>query len=445
MTVASKIAFSLSEPVEVFDDNVALPGVVVDLSGTAISLRDELSYENGAPGVLCSLVALGDEDAASRYAGFVMSRLSRLRDVNWPDRAGSVQGVVIAASVFRNAGAKWDALRRHGISSLHAKLEAGSLLIGSAAATKRPLPSFATYDAMRGFARDALLLLAYDDEISTIALNMICETLVTLLSDDGQPMPVWGPPFVGSGDGADLESHRNYGNAHGATGVARTLLLARDVRRAHGLSVETVDGTISAYCEWLMGFEELGTPPMFSSSRLVNSTGLLADVQSRPSWCYGSAGHQAMLLSAGVLLNRPDWIAHSEQQLLASADREGECEDFGLCHGSSGLMLTLELCGRAIESAALLARSQEMAQRLRAAHSDNEQFGYVYQPKGLSKGADVPGILNGAGGIMIALDLASRVLSAPSALRSLLTQSPWLTMDLVESPGSSYATSGAAS
>lgn len=425
---AHRIAAALASPTDTFSAKSAIPAFAIDIAGGAILLRDQLSYENGAPGVLCALEASGYSAAVPEYSHFVESHINLIADSCWPDRAGSVQGSVIASHLWNGRGKAWAGIRRYGLRAVRQKLIAGARLIQRAAERGEPLPDFGTYDSMRGFARDALISLAYDEDLSRETLDLITDTLALLLTGDAGPMSVWGPPFVDTRAYTQLKRHYNFGNAHGATGVARVLLFAIQTRRSRGFASARSEAAVTAYCDWIIAESTSGTVPMYSGQSAPRGENAERDIQSRPSWCYGAAGHQALILSAGKLLGRANWVTLAEAELLDAARRSSECEDFGLCHGVAGLMLTLELCGRTADSQVLIDAAHELADSLRHSYSAEGPYGFVYQPKGLPEPAHVPGLLNGAAGILIALSVVERELSPETAFKWLLAQSPWLVM-----------------
>lgn len=201
----------------------------------------------------------------------------------------------------------------------------------------------------------------------------------------------------------------NFGLAHGVPGPLALLSLAWSA----GFRVPGQDEAIETMADWLLDwreYDESGRPYWTSYISLGYYTGrgeLPAPRPARPSWCYGAAGIARALGFAGAALSRPEWTAAGLAAVDATLARPVErwsITDPAICHGwASSLYLFAQLSWEHPGVSAYAGAADAMAERVVAAYDPATVFGFrFYQPSG-DVHLDLPGFLEGASGIALAL------------------------------------------
>jgi hypothetical protein len=267
------------------------------------------------------------------------------------------------------------------------------------------------YDLISGLTGLGLYHLVRHGLAASGMTTPVLKYLVALsepVSQHGISLPGWwsGTGPASTPDPAWSKGHLNLGMAHGIAGCLALLSGAMRVgiqvdghAKAVGELCATFDryrqgGSGSPWWPATISFSEysLGTP---SSGR-----------QTRPSWCYGTAGHARAQQLAGLALNDQERMRVAEHALAGCVlDRQvtGLLTDASLCHGWAGLVQAL--C-RATRDA---RDPRPLQTALRTARQGMEdQLTRTGPP-------DSSGLLEGTSGIMLAQNDLPRAGGAPPA------------------------------
>ncbi|UNZ16034.1 hypothetical protein HC362_01920 [Streptomyces sp. 891-h] len=109
---------------------------------------------------------------------------------------------------------------------------------------------------------------------------------------------------------------------------------------------------------------------------------------------------------AGRVLDRPEWTRAGFQAVQAMLRRPADewgINDHAQCHGWSGMLYLLELFELDHPEAGLRAATDEVAERPLNGFSPESAFGYRYYQPAADLHLDMPGFLDGAAGIALAL------------------------------------------
>jgi len=191
------------------------------------------------------------------------------------------------------------------------------------------------------------------------------------------------------------------GFAHGASGIAFALVRVGEYLRRERRPTGEVEASVRAYCEWL--FSRFGgiEIPMYvyeheGGSRYVPNGG-------GPSWCYGTAGQALLMFAAGDFLGDSTIIERGTDAALLSVERIASLGDNSLCHGLAGILAMVTVGHRVSEDPRLDRAEKLVRDRIVALYDSQSSFGFDYSPRNLRVAAPVPGLLNGATGVAIAL------------------------------------------
>jgi hypothetical protein len=267
----------------------------------------------------------------------------------------------------------------------------------------RRYPEHAPYDLIHGLAGIGVYALArWPRPGATQCILGVLEQLAERARYDRHGVYWWTPP---SWLGARQDYYRpggiDLGVAHGIAGVIPFLGRVDSL----GLATQTVrpllDGAVSWLLAHLVDTAAGPTVPKFVADGVEPEP-------TRTAWCYGDPGVAAALLLAARDVGEPAWAAEATALAMGAANRPPDqtgVVDAGLCHGSAGLAhlfnrmyqmtaepvladaarfwveRTLELCS------AELTRDATQTDAARAAW----------------KG---PGLLEGAAGVVLALEAA---------------------------------------
>ncbi len=231
---------------------------------------------------------------------------------------------------------------------------------------------------------------------------------------DGVPVPGWW--FDGTERmmvGPEFERGQvNFGLAHGIPGPLALLSLAWTA----GVRVAGQAEAIECIADWLLEWREKDewgnywtpyVPLAYYADRDAGQTPRPA----RASWCYGAPGIARALEFAAIALGRAEWAEaglEAFSSLLRRPVEDWGITDDALCHGWAGM---LHLCsqfdlshpgeefGRAADdiAAGLVDRFDPAA-----------PFGYRYYQPVADLYLDLPGLMEGAAGIALALDAYAR-------------------------------------
>lgn len=229
-------------------------------------------------------------------------------------------------------------------------------------------------------------------------------------------LPAWQRALAPSG-------YHNLGVAHGVPGILA--LLARVCEA--GVAVATARELLGRGVDWLLAQPPTHGVLRFPSWRLADGV-VDAGERSRLGWCYGDLGVSAALLGAARCVGEPRWARESLALARRAATLRGAdaaVRDAGLCHGAAGIAHIFNRMAQATGDATLAAAARHWFGRtLELRHPGAGIAGYrAWRPEAPSPWLDLPGFLQGAAGIGLAL-LAAISDVAPDWDRLLLVSIP---------------------
>ncbi|NSC25263.1 lanthionine synthetase [Streptomyces albus subsp. chlorinus] len=203
------------------------------------------------------------------------------------------------------------------------------------------------------------------------------------------------------------DGQANFGLAHGVPGPLGLLSLAW----SEGFRVAGQAEAITAMAEWLLEWREYDEAgpywtPYVPLRYYADRHGHGTPRPARPSWCYGATGTARALEMAGRALDRPEWTRAGLEAVAAMLRRPAEgwgIDDHALCHGWSGVLYQLKLWELAHPGAGFRTAADEVAARLLDGFDAGAPFGYRYHQPAADLLLDMPGFLDGAAGIALAL------------------------------------------
>ncbi len=197
------------------------------------------------------------------------------------------------------------------------------------------------------------------------------------------------------------------GIAHGIPGPLTLLSLAwRD-----GVRVPGQAEAIEVMAEWLLRWQEEDDAgpywvPRMSLPYYTDPGSHPVPEPARASWCYGALGTARALDLAGQALGRPSWTEAGVENVRAMVrrptDHWGVVND-ALCHGWASVLYPLSLLDAEHPQAGLAEAADDVAERLLRHFEPAAPFGYRYFRPSAGRYFDLPGFLDGAAGIALAL------------------------------------------
>ncbi|MET9670624.1 lanthionine synthetase C family protein [Streptomyces sp. NPDC006475] len=127
----------------------------------------------------------------------------------------------------------------------------------------------------------------------------------------------------------------------------------------------------------------------------------------RPSWCYGAPGISRSLQLAALALGEDDWLQLSYRSIRSLLDVPLDSwgiDNFALCHGWSGILHLLRFFRDGPDSERVVNVMDEIAYRIVSGVPGDVLARTRVSGRDLLPEADIPGLLNGATGIALALD-----------------------------------------
>lgn len=220
---------------------------------------------------------------------------------------------------------------RDRLGRAHARMDRGAL------------PTQAEFDSIRGMSGIGAHLLRrepYADLLRDVLAYVV--RLTEPLTDDGEQLPGWWSQVAPSGrPSPDYPGgHANHGMAHGIAGPLALLALAA----RSGITVPGQRESIRRICDWFDRWRQDGPagpwwPYVLTRAQLRGEKPLI-EGPSRPSWCYGAAGHARSQQLAALALGdsaRQQAAENALARALTDSGHVGLTKDRSLCHGYAGL------------------------------------------------------------------------------------------------------------
>jgi hypothetical protein len=280
---------------------------------------------------------------------------------------------------------------RHFLERAHVRMDAG-----------RALPALAEFDSIRGLSGFGAYLLRY--ETDPALLRDVLAYLVRLTEPvkvHGELLPGWWSDLAPSGrPSPDYPGgHSNHGMAHGIAGPLA--LLALCARR--GVCVSGHLEAIDRICAWFDRWRQESPsgswwPHLITRAQYRGEQGF-AQRPSRPSWCYGTAGHARSQQLAALAVGDTARQQEAERALVLALTDSGQLAlttDRSLCHGYAGMA---HIARAAAADAATPDLAACVPTLLREVGTDPETVAAsLLQPEG----GDI-GLLEGGSGVALAL------------------------------------------
>jgi lantibiotic biosynthesis protein len=231
----------------------------------------------------------------------------------------------------------------------------------------------------------------------------------------GEMSERWAPGVTWRSTGGDYD----LGAAHGVAGVIATLgrtcaaagVGARTRRRARSL----LDRAVA----WLLAQElPRGAGSCFPYG-VESGASRSPGVPSRLAWCRGDPGIAATLAVAAMCTGEREWLRAARRIAVAAAARPFEGSgvlDAGLCHGAAGVGHLFHRVYLATGDERLAEAARAWLLRAVAMRSDRARYGWestIVDANGGERTGSFPGLLSGAGGVVLAL-LAATGDASPS-------------------------------
>lgn len=273
-------------------------------------------------------------------------------------------------------------------------------------------PAYAgTVDTLGGLAGEGRYLLARGHPAAADVVEALAP-LTRPLKVDGLTVPGWwSAPTERTVVAPEFDRGRLcFGLAHGVGGPLMFLALAKQA----GLDSPTLDQTLTTLTEELWSWrddDEHGPywTPYRPLDHLRRRPGRRPD-PARASWCYGSFGLAVVLDQVGRAIGQQNWRVRAREVALAQLRRPPNrlgLRDPGLCHGWSGHLFLIDTLCRS----GILDGSNDLVTRARAAAAEHtlsaldadHPFAIRMPHPATGEPRDLPGLLEGAAGVALAL------------------------------------------
>lgn len=277
-----------------------------------------------------------------------------------------------------------------------------------------------TYDAIVGLSgtgRYLLHSLPYQQEEGPLRKALL--SILNYLVELAQPIKISGlevPGWYVSAQNQILESDRklypngnfNCGLAHGIPGPLALLSLTA----LRGLRVAGQEAAIRNIVDWLLRWEqtdEYGTywPDRVSWEDEAAGTSTQTFFR-REAWCYGTPGVARPLWLAGMALGDQepcDGALRGMNAVFRRPQTTWNIDGPTFCHGRAGLLQITNRFAQDTGNPTLVGSARELAQGLIKQFDPDSPFGYrdLLPAQNGPIGLDTAGLLEGAGGVALAL------------------------------------------
>ncbi|GAB3836146.1 lanthionine synthetase C family protein [Kribbella italica] len=407
--IVAELAERLADPEKVIAATTA-NGTQIDIGNVPCPPWDPptLSRGPGAPAMLFAELG-GDEHRAHahRYLQLAMAASASL------PLDGPFEGLGSLVSATRVAGARGEYGAVLERLDLRVAEQARYLIAVHEAARRDGRPTTAAVvDVIGGLSGIGRYLLHRRSDV----LPEVLSSLVTLLEPvevGGVKVPGWwydGTTKTMVGEGFE-RGQLNFGLAHGVPGPLGVLSLAW----SQGVRVPGQDVAIAAMADWLVEWREIDAYGPYWTGYVNLDYYARRDRSRQPkparaSWCYGAPGIARALELAATALERPDLNAaglEAVKSLLARPVDDWAVTDDMLCHGWAGLLHMFAGLDRR-QPGAVGPVVDEIAERLVSSYDPTAPFGYRYYQPMADLWLDLPGLMEGATGIALALDSYAR-------------------------------------
>lgn len=317
-------------------------------------------------------------------------------------------GLAFAAAAASHRGTRYQGL----LATLDERLASETVRLATTVGSSHGLPT-AQFDVVSGLSGAIAYLLSSRRPTCRIALSSALEALTALAGTVNEVPRMHTPAslIVNPSMATTYQAgYVNCGLAHGLPGP----LAALSIAMIEGTEVPGQRDAIRWYAEMLSSYQ-ISTP----SSGLWPSAVSLSPNGARPSparfaWCYGPPGVLRALYLAGLALGDRSYCQFASSTLLEAMHNLRfplQDESAALCHGIAGLLAIASRFKMDEQNAGWRAVAANLLSRLLEVFEPSSKFGYArVLPDGTREYH--PGLLDGAGGIALAL-LSSAAASPP--------------------------------
>ncbi|MGC4943924.1 lanthionine synthetase C family protein [Kribbella sp. DT2] len=410
--IVAELADRLKDPERVLEATTA-NGTRIDIGNVPCPPWDPSTLSRG-PGALAMLFAeLGQTDEQHRAHAHRYLQLTMASTASLP-LDGPFEGLGALVSATRIAAVRGDYGGILERLDLRVAEQARYLIAVQEAAQRDGRPTTAAViDVIGGLSGIGRYLLHRRSDV----LPEVLSSLVTVLEPvevDGVKVPGWwydGTTKTTVGPGFE-QGQLNFGLAHGIPGPLGLLSLAR----SQGVEVPGQAEAITTMADWLVEWREVDAygPYWTGYIDLEYYAGRGATAEkpkpARASWCYGAPGVARSLEMAAAALDRPDWNdagLAAVKSLAARPFEDWAVSDDALCHGWAGLLHMFAGLDRR-QPGVVGPVVEKLAGRLVESFDPGTPFGYRYYQPMADLWLDLPGLMEGAAGVALALDSYAR-------------------------------------
>lgn len=405
-SVVAEVSARLTDPEQVVATTLARGPYIELHDGNRMGLWGPLSLGGGYPAVALLFAELAHTHQALRSVAH--RYLQRAADIPTDEPPNGLFGGLGSLAFAANAARQSDSAYASSLAVLDDLMAASATRIVRAEQQRMDAASGATafdcYDVIGGLAGTGRYLLHRSEQLRP-ALHEVLTYLVRLsqpITVGGTEVPGWwvghSPTMEGEVD-EWAEGHLNLGLAHGIAGPLALLALAATA----GERVPGQDEAVTRMADWLLEQGREDEFGVYWPGVLPVSTWSTTDVE-RPSWCYGTPGIARALQLAGQALGRRDWVEAAHGSVLAMLDRPErtwQIVDPFLCHGWAGTAHLLRRLNEDFEDERIAHAVDTMACRILELYRPDAPFGFHWYYHGTPY--DLPGFLDGAAGVLLAL------------------------------------------
>ena len=317
---------------------------------------------------------------------------------------GGLAGLSFAAHSLSRNGSRYQRL----LDALDASLS-GRALAEARKLVGRHGMAVSEFDLISGLAGVGAYLLCRGASLATDpALRAILEGLVALTETSGG-VPHWYTPSELLADESMVSvypaGNLNCGLAHGIPGPLAFMALALE----SGAEVDGLEAAVQRTADWLARHHTADafglnwpTAVPFSTDGAVAADSLDS---SRAAWCYGTPGVARALWLAGRTLGDENLGRLAIDGMAAVYRRpvpERRIDSPTFCHGVAGLLQVTVRFAQDTGLALFNDAAQSLCEQLLSSYDPDRPLGFAsIEPQGNL--VDQPGLLDGAGGVVLAL------------------------------------------
>lgn len=278
------------------------------------------------------------------------------------------------------------------------------------------------YDIVSGISGIVRYLLnfAYQPQV----LKIIKDSLTYLIkitkniTINGYEVPGWYISGKNQYRDDEKETYKNgnfnYGLSHGVAGILGILSLCYKQNVIVIGQKEAIEKIVNQY-EHLNVFNGENIPfwpGQYSFEDYIKNNLDMSMVVHRMSWCYGSIGIlRALKLSAIALNNQSlkEWVSNKIHLISKMDIQDYDLESPTLCHGYSGLMLSLITEYKETRNPDLLPGINNLLQKVLDSYEKDSSYGFINIDKFMKNGkliiqkTDDNSFLTGSSGVILAL------------------------------------------